>query len=185
MPAAVELVTGDLADPASLVAAMAGTEKVSLLSSPHPDAVVWNRNAIDAARTAGVGLLVRSSIVGADKESPAEFINSHTICDAYLQQSGLDHVIVRPNLFMQNIPESTLPSIDAAGNFYVDAGDARISMVDTRDVAAVVAVALVQQLCNLERLEGKEFLLVVLPMKMRGGTGSPVRPVALVQRVAR
>jgi kynurenine formamidase len=40
---------------------------------------------------------------------------------------------------------------------------------------------MVQQLCNLERLEGKEFLLVVLPMKMRGGTGSPVRPVALVQ----
>jgi kynurenine formamidase len=40
---------------------------------------------------------------------------------------------------------------------------------------------MVQQLCNLERLEGKEFLLVVLPMKMRGGTGSPVRPVALVR----
>ncbi len=40
---------------------------------------------------------------------------------------------------------------------------------------------MVQQLCNLERLEGKEFLLVVLPLKMRGGTGSPVRPVALVQ----
>jgi kynurenine formamidase len=27
----------------------------------------------------------------------------------------------------------------------------------------------------------KEFLLGVLPMKMRGGTGSPVRPVALVR----
>ena len=40
---------------------------------------------------------------------------------------------------------------------------------------------MVQQLCNLERLEGKEFLLVVLPLKMRGGTGSPVRPVALVR----
>jgi arylformamidase len=40
---------------------------------------------------------------------------------------------------------------------------------------------MVQQLCNLERLEGKEFVLVVLPLKMRGGTGSPVRPVALVR----
>jgi arylformamidase len=40
---------------------------------------------------------------------------------------------------------------------------------------------MVQQLCNLERLEGKEFLLVVLPLRMRGGTGSPVRPVALVR----
>jgi kynurenine formamidase len=40
---------------------------------------------------------------------------------------------------------------------------------------------MVQQLCNLDKLEGKTFLLVVLPLKMRGGTGSPVRPVALVQ----
>jgi len=39
---------------------------------------------------------------------------------------------------------------------------------------------MVQQLCNLERLVNKEFLVVVLPLKMRGGTGSPVRPVALV-----
>jgi len=144
LPAAVEVATGDLADPGALAAAMAGIEKVFLLSSPHRDAVTWHRNAIDAARDAGVRLLVRSSIIGADKESPAEFVNAHTVCDRYLEQSGLDYVIVRPNLFLQNIPESTIPSIDQAGNFYVDAGEARISMVDTRDVAAVAAVALTE-----------------------------------------
>jgi uncharacterized protein YbjT (DUF2867 family) len=144
LPTAVEVATGDLADPGALAAAMAGIEKVFLLSSPHRDAVTWHCNAIDAARDAGVRLLVRSSIIGADKESPAEFVNAHTVCDRYLEQSGLDYVIVRPNLFLQNIPESTIPSIDQAGNFYVDAGEARISMVDTRDVAAVAAVALVE-----------------------------------------
>ena len=82
-------------------------------------------------------LLVRSSILGADRDSPAEFISAHTACDRYLEDSGLAYVIVRPNLFLQNIPESTIPSIDAAGKFYVDAGEARISMVDTRDMAAV------------------------------------------------
>jgi uncharacterized protein YbjT (DUF2867 family) len=144
LPAAVEVATGDLADPGSLATAMAGIEKVFLLSSPHRDAVTWHRNAIDAAREAGVRLLVRSSIIGADRESPAEFVNGHTMCDRYLEQSGLDQVIVRPNLFLQNVPESTIPSIDEAGNFYVDAGEARISMVDTRDVAAVAAVALTE-----------------------------------------
>jgi uncharacterized protein YbjT (DUF2867 family) len=53
-------------------------------------------------------------------------------------------VIVRPNLFLQNIPESTIPAIDGSGTFYADAGAARISMVDTRDVAAVAAVALTE-----------------------------------------
>jgi uncharacterized protein YbjT (DUF2867 family) len=142
--AAVEIVTGDLADPRSLAATMMGAEKVFLLSSPRRNAVSWHRNAIDAAREAGVRLLVRSSILGADKQSPAEFINAHTTCDSYLEQSGLDHVILRPNLFLQNIPESNIPSIGEDGTLYVDAGDARISMVDTRDVAAVGAVVLTE-----------------------------------------
>ncbi len=144
LAAAAEAVTGDLADEGSLVTAMAGIEKVFLLSSPHPDAVSWHRNAIDAARRTQVQLLVRSSILGADRESPAEFISAHTACDRYLEESGVPYVIVRPNLFLQNIPESTIPSIDTSGTFYVNAGEARISMVDTRDVAAVAAVALTE-----------------------------------------
>jgi uncharacterized protein YbjT (DUF2867 family) len=144
LPAAAEAVTGDLADEGSLVTAMAGAEKVFLLSSPHPDAVSWHRHAIDAARRTQVRLLVRSSILGADRESPAEFIRAHTTCDRYLEDSGLPFVIVRPNLFLQNIPESTVPSIDASGTFYADAGEARISMVDTRDVAAVASRALTE-----------------------------------------
>jgi uncharacterized protein YbjT (DUF2867 family) len=142
VPAGVEIVAGDLADEGSLVTAMDGVEKVFLLSSPHPDAVTWHRNAIDAARRTQVQLLVRSSILGANRESAAEFISAHTACDGYLEDSGLPYVIVRPNLFLQNIPESTIPSIDASGNFYADAGQARISMVDTRDAAAVAASAL-------------------------------------------
>lgn len=41
-------------------------------------------------------------------------------------------------------------------------------------------IPMVQQLCNLDKLVGKDFLFVVLPLKMRDGTASPVRPVALV-----
>ncbi len=144
LPAGAQAVAGDLADEGTLVTAMAGVEKVFLLSSPHPDVVRWHRNAIDAARRTQVQLLVRSSILGADRESPAEFISAHTVSDQYLEASGLDYVIVRPNLFLQNIPESTIPSIDASGTFYADAGQARISMADARDVAAVAAVVLTE-----------------------------------------
>ena len=144
VPGAAEIVTGDLADEGSLVTAMAGIEKVFLLSSPHPDAVRWHRNAIDAARRTEVQFLVRSSIIGADRESPAEFVNAHTTTDRYLEGSGLPFAIMRPNLFLQNVPESTIPSIDASGVFYANAGDARISMTDARDIAAVAAVVLTE-----------------------------------------
>jgi arylformamidase len=41
-------------------------------------------------------------------------------------------------------------------------------------------MAMIQQLSNLDKLAGKRFVFVALPLKMRGGTASPIRPVALV-----
>jgi uncharacterized protein YbjT (DUF2867 family) len=144
LPEGVEAVTGDLADTGSLRSAMAGVERMFLLCGPTEEEVQLNRNAIDVAEEAGVRLLVRSSILGSDPGSPATFVRDHGACDEYLRQSGVKNAIVRPNLFLQNVPENTIPSIDADGNFYANAGEARISMVDTRDVAAVAAILLTE-----------------------------------------
>ena len=51
-------------------------------------------------------------------------------------------MIIRPTLFLQNVLENTVPSIGEDGVFYQNAGAARISMVDTRDAAAVAVAAL-------------------------------------------
>jgi uncharacterized protein YbjT (DUF2867 family) len=142
VPAGVEAATGDLADLDSLRAAVQGAEKVFVLCGPTEQEVELNRNAIDVAKEAGIGLLVRTSIIGADPSSQATFVRDHGEVDAYLKESGVPHAIVRPNLFMQNIPENTIPSIDPDGNFYMNAGDARLSMVDTRDVGAVAAAVI-------------------------------------------
>jgi kynurenine formamidase len=42
-------------------------------------------------------------------------------------------------------------------------------------------VPMVQQLNNLQPLLGKQFLFQALPLPMRGGTGSPVRAIALLE----
>lgn len=39
----------------------------------------------------------------------------------------------------------------------------------------------VQVMANLGRLVGRDFVVVALPLKIRGGTGSPVRAVALLR----
>lgn len=143
-PAGVETVLGDLADRASLDAAMEGADKLFLLCGPTQDEVEFNQNAIDAAAAAGLSLVVRSSILGADPNSPATFVRDHGISDAALRDSGLPHAIVRPNMFMENVPENYVPSIDENGNFYANAVQARLSMVDTRDVAAVAAALLTE-----------------------------------------
>lgn len=142
LPAGVDAMAGDLADTGSLRSAVDGVERMFLLCGPTEQEVAFNRNAIDAAREARVTLLVRSSILGSDPRSSATFVRDHGMCDAYLAESGVPHAILRPNLFLQNVPETTVPSIGADGNFYANAGNARISMVDTRDVAAVAATVL-------------------------------------------
>jgi uncharacterized protein YbjT (DUF2867 family) len=141
-PPPIETVTGNLGDPASLAAAMQGVEQVFLLCGPTPDEVALNRNAIDAAHTSGVRLVVRISILAADPASTATFVRNHGQSDAYLARSGLAHAILRPNSFAQNVPETVIPTIDSDGRFYANVGDARLSMVDTADVGAVAAVVL-------------------------------------------
>lgn len=143
-PEGVETFTGDLADPESLRGATAGTDRMFLLCGPTEEEVQLNRNAIDVATEAQVRLLVRSSILGSNSASETTFVRDHGACDQYLRESGVPHVVVRPNMFMQNIPENTIPSIGEDGTFYANAGDSHISMVDTRDVAAVAATLLIE-----------------------------------------
>ncbi len=39
-----------------------------------------------------------------------------------------------------------------------------------------------ENLCNLDKVAGKRFLYMGLPLRIRGGTGSPVRAVAFVEK---
>jgi kynurenine formamidase len=40
-------------------------------------------------------------------------------------------------------------------------------------------VLIVENLCNLEKIYGVHFKLIVLPLKLKGATGSPVRAIAI------
>ena len=39
----------------------------------------------------------------------------------------------------------------------------------------------IENLCNLDKLIGKRFTFIALPLKIRNGTGSPLRPVAILE----
>ena len=50
----------------------------------------------------------------------------------------------------------------------------------THRVWLEAGICMIQQMCNLGALVDKDFLLVAAPLKMRDGTGCPIRPIALV-----
>ncbi len=48
-------------------------------------------------------------------------------------------------------------------------------------VCAERRVTHIENLCNLDKLLGRRFTFIALPLKIRGGTGSPVRAVAILE----
>ena len=91
----------DLEHPETIEAAASGCDRMYLLSGDSPQMAELQNGAIDAAKRAGVGHVVKLSSLMYD---PAMLIPAqHREIEEYLQASGLDWTILRPNFFMQNL----------------------------------------------------------------------------------
>lgn len=126
---------GAFEDRASLDAAMTGVNTVILVTSANPSAARQASNAIDAAVEAGVRKIVRISAIKADPAGPTDNTIQHGRTEAEIAASGLAHVFLRPNFFMQNMFLAA-QSIAESGSFFFGMGDGCMGMIDTRDVAA-------------------------------------------------
>ena len=140
-PAGVATVIADFADRASLAKALQGIDTIYLVCSPIPQLVELESNVIEACKQAGAGYVVLNSALGAG-DYPKSFPSWHRQVEDKLKASGLRYAIFRPNSFMQNIASYNAPSIRAQGGFYSAMGDAKLSLIDVRDIAAIVAKAL-------------------------------------------
>ena len=139
----VEVVEGDFDRPETLLAALAGVERAFLLTNSSERAQAQQIAFIDAARQSGVAHVVKLSQFDADVNAPGRFQRYHAVVEAALQASGLAYTLLRPNLYMQGLLNfrSTIATQNA---FYAAAGDAKVSVVDVRDIAEVAVAALTQ-----------------------------------------
>jgi uncharacterized protein YbjT (DUF2867 family) len=133
----VEHVVGDLDRPQTIAAALAGVDRVFLLTTQSSRQPEWERAVIGAAARAGVGQLVKLSVFRANEQSPLQVARQHGQAERVLAQSGLAATILRPVFFMQN-----LLAMVHDGAIATAAGDGRVAMVDARDIAAVAVATL-------------------------------------------
>ena len=136
-------VAGDLAKPETLATAFEGVKTVFLLTHYFEDMVALQRNAIAAARAAGVTHVVKVSAFAASDHSRAPIGRWHYQVEKELQASGLGWTMIRPHHFMQNLLAQA-EYIVKDGAIYSPSGDGKIPYVDARDVAAVAFVTLTQ-----------------------------------------
>jgi (4-alkanoyl-5-oxo-2,5-dihydrofuran-3-yl)methyl phosphate reductase len=133
----VEAVVADLADPDSLGAALEGADAV-YVASPATDQVAEHEgNLARAAAAAGVGHVVKLSVIGAAVDAPLTFGRLHGRAEAAVQASGVPFTMLRPNGFMQNTLAwaAQIPS----GTIRGPVMNARWAILDVRDIAAVAA----------------------------------------------
>ncbi len=103
--AGAEIVNGDYLDRASLEAAHAGVEHVILhlpLQYDFDSYELYGRNAIDAAKAAGVKLLVFNSSTQVPTGTSVKVFQVKNRVINYLRESRVPHIILRPGFYLEN-----------------------------------------------------------------------------------
>jgi uncharacterized protein YbjT (DUF2867 family) len=137
----IETVIGDLAFPHTLGAALEGVSGALLVSPRDPNVVNLQCHFVDVAQQVGTVHIVKLSGLGTALDSPLRTGRWHAQIEAHLEASGLPFTNLHPPYFMQNLLRFA-PSIAATGQFTAAIGQAKVAMIDIRDIAAVAAVAL-------------------------------------------
>jgi uncharacterized protein YbjT (DUF2867 family) len=137
----VELRTGDLSLLRTVEGAFEGVDVAWLLTPPGPLAPIQSSNALWAAKLGGVKHVVRMSAIGAAHDAPNLNSRLHALSDAEIAGCGLPFTVVKPHFFMQNLMMAAR-SVAEQGKIYFALGDAKVPMIDVRDIAASVAAIL-------------------------------------------
>jgi uncharacterized protein YbjT (DUF2867 family) len=180
VPQGAAAAVADFADKSSLRRALEGVDTVYLVCSPVRELVELESNMIDVCREAGVKHVVLNSALGAG-DFPKSFPSWHRKVEDKLKGSGMAYTILRPNGFMQNLIAYFAPPIRAQGAFYQSTGNAKISHIDLRDIAAAAAKILRSPARHAEKiyeLNGPEALSYAeVAEKISKATGRKVQYV--------
>ena len=147
----VEVVEGDMLQPQTLEAALAGVERVLMISSANQQLAETQYTFIDAAKKVGVRHIVKYSGLYSTLDSPFLFSRMHAEVERYLEHSGLAWTHLRPSQFMQ-VYLREVPTIVAESAFYLPLEDAKLAPVDIEDIAKATFALL----CT-EGHEGKSY----------------------------
>jgi uncharacterized protein YbjT (DUF2867 family) len=173
------VVVGNFDDSRSLEAALEGVTRAYLVTPSSPDAEEQQVRFAERAAAAGVRRLVKLSQLAADEASPVRFLRYHAAVERRIRELGIGFTFLRPNLYFQGLL-AFKPMIAAQGHFVAPIGDARVSAVDVRDIAAVAARALTE-----EGHDGKTYTITgpaaVTHTEMASAVSKAIgRPVAFV-----
>lgn len=148
----IKAVAYDLKDPVSMTTAFQGADRLFALVPLTPFMEENSADMLKAAREAGVGYILRLSVIGADPGSDYALMRVHGEIDQTIIDSGIPYVILRPNSFMQDFVLYYASFIKRESTIYLAQGDGKSSYVDAKDVADVAAEILMHPEAHVNRI---------------------------------
>ncbi|MFL5271992.1 MAG: SDR family oxidoreductase [Anaeromyxobacteraceae bacterium] len=131
----------DYTRPDTLDLALAGAEKVLLISSNEVGKRAEQHAAVvSAARRARVALLAYTSILRADTSKLA-LAAEHKATEDAIRAAGLPHAFLRNSWYIENYTENLAPALEH-GAIFGCAGDGRIAAATRSDYAAAAVAVL-------------------------------------------
>lgn len=134
-----EIAIGDYTDASSLAPALCDVDRVFLLGRLGPDHVAEEGGVVQAVIDhAPEAQVVKLAALGIDQRPSGSRIQAaHQQIIDRLAGASVQHTVLAPNSFMQNFIGQA--AAIQGGAIYSTIGDARLSHIDVRDVAAVAA----------------------------------------------
>jgi len=134
----------DFDQPATLRKALAGVEKLFIAHGTSPQQVANEIALIDAAVEMGVQHIVKLSVMG--PSTPINPFAWHSLIEAHLGQQPIASTVLRPTTFMDVLKRTG--NAVATGTWAGAAGNGRVNLIDTRDVADSARIALLEEVAE-------------------------------------
>lgn len=136
---------GDYNDPPALEAAYAGCDTLMLISGlAVTKRVPEHRNAIEAARKAGIRHIVYTSVAGIHPQNPTLSATDHIVTENDLRNCGLGYTILRNATYAEVFPTIAAQPVLRSGKWVQVAGYGRLAPVSKRDIALSAAHCLLE-----------------------------------------
>jgi uncharacterized protein YbjT (DUF2867 family) len=140
----VKAISIDYNKPESLKNALKNVDRLFLLTPDVPNADELASNLVNEAKKTGVRHIVKQSVMGADEDAKVGTMRLHRKAERIIEESGIPYTFFCPNEFMQNFINFHGHSIKSNNAFYLPLEDAKVSVVDVRDIAAVAVKTLTE-----------------------------------------
>lgn len=141
----VRVFRGDYNDPPALEAAYAGCDTLMLISGlAVTKRVPEHRNAIEAARKAGIRHIVYTSVAGIHPRNPTLSATDHIVTENDLRNCGLGYTILRNATYAEVFPTIAAQPVLRSGKWVQVAGHGRLAPVSKRDIALAATRCLLE-----------------------------------------